>query len=130
MADFDLEIRRGDDRVIVVTATYPEAIPDQDVEQGDPYPLTGKDMWVTGKLGLLDDDAEAVFQKTNGAGITVRGSPEEHIAEVRLIAADTADLPGSETHLVCDAQVKTEDNEIWTIAFGTLTVLPDVTQAI
>lgn len=129
MDDFSLNLKRGDDRVLVLTATYPEAIPEQEIQAGDVFSLAGKDIWVTAKRNIHDSDIDAVFQKTVGDGITLRPSPNEHIADVSIDAADTVDLPYGDITLICDAQVKTQDDKTWTIASGTILVSPDITRA-
>lgn len=129
MSDFSLQLKHGDDRVLILTATYPEAISEQDIAAGDPFPLTNKELWVTAKRSERDSDEDAVFQKTTADGITIRANPNEHIAEVAIDAADTASLPYGTITLVCDAQVKTEDDKTWTMASGKIVVSPDVTRS-
>jgi hypothetical protein len=130
MPDFYLVMTRGDDRVATVTAAFPEAIPAQDVAAGDPYPLVGKTVWFTAKRRASDADADAVFQKkTGGGGITVRPSPDEHVAEVEIDAADTAGVSSSGETLFCDVQTKNEDGKVWTVARGHLEVSSDLTRS-
>ena len=119
-------IHRGDDRTIRITATYPEAIPEQGIEVDDPYPLDGADLYFTAKYKTRDLDAEAVFQKTSDDGITVREPPNEHICDVQIAAEDTEGMERGKT-LVCDVQVM--GPQTWTIWKGYLPVYEDVTRA-
>lgn len=122
-------IYRGDDVTLTVTATYPEDIPEQDVTAGDPFPLADKDIWFTAKHRTEEHDVSAEFQKTSGegGGITVRGAPDDHIADIEISASDTADMPKGAT-LVCDVQ--TRGTKTWTVWKGNLPVYEDVTRAI
>jgi hypothetical protein len=119
-------IYRGDDRTIRITATYPEAIPEQDIEADDPYPLDGVDLYFTAKYKTSASDEDAVFQKTSDDGITVRASPNEHIADIQITAEDTEAMVKGKT-LVCDVQVM--GPQTWTIWKGLLPVYEDVTRA-
>ena len=119
-------IYRGDDRTIRITATYPEAIPEQGIEVDDPYPLDGVDLYFTAKYKTSFPDADAVFQKTSDDGITVRDSPNEHIADIQITAEDTEAMVKGKT-LVCDVQVM--GPQTWTIWKGYLPVYEDVTRA-
>ena len=119
-------IYRGDDRTIRITATYPEAIPEQGIEVDDPYPLDGVDLFFTAKYKTSFADEDAVFQKTSDDGITVRDSPNEHIADIQITAEDTEAMVKGKT-LVCDVQVM--GAQTWTIWKGYLPVYEDVTRA-
>jgi hypothetical protein len=118
-------IYRGDDRAITVTATYPEAIPEQDIEAGDPYPLDGVTLYFTAKYTTKFSDEEAVFQKTSEDGITVRAAPNDHIADIQIAAEDTEGMAKGKT-LVCDVQAM--GTQTWTIWKGLLPVYEDVTR--
>jgi hypothetical protein len=119
-------IYRGDDRTIKITATYPEAIPDQDIEAGDPYPLGGLTLYFTAKFTAASVDEDALFQKTSTDGITVRASPNDHIADVEITAEDTEMMEEGST-LICDVQAM--GAQTWTIWKGYLPVYEDVTRA-
>lgn len=119
-------IYRGDDRTIKITATYPEAIPDQDIEAGDPFSLDGLELFFTAKHKTVETDAEAVFQKTSEDGITVREAPNNHIADIQIAAEDTETMEKGKT-LICDVQAM--GSQTWTIWKGYLPVYDDVTRA-
>jgi hypothetical protein len=125
VASFKLgPIKRGDDRSLTITATYPA----DHANAGDPYDLTGdKVVWFTAKRHLSDADEDAVILKETGEGISVL-SPT-NTARVQIDAADTVGLPDQEIVLQFDVQVK-DGTEVITIADGTLSVLPDVTRRI
>jgi hypothetical protein len=120
-------IHRGDDRTIKVTATYPEAIPEQDIEAGDPYPLDGVPLYFTAKYKTTDEDVDAVFQKTSTAGaIVARAAPDNHICDIEIAAEDTEGMEKGKD-LICDVQVM--GTQTWTIWKGILPIFDDVTRA-
>src|SRR5215217_6370836 len=87
-------IYRGDDATLKVTASFPQDIPDQGILAGDPYPLTGKEVYFTAKRKIVQTDAEAQFQKSTLTGaIVVRDAPDDHICDVQVDGEDTADMP-------------------------------------
>lgn len=118
--DFDLTIRRGDDRQLSVTI-YQE-------DGTTPQNLAGAALWFTGKLHLKDSDADAVLAYTRDAGITVTSEPNG-TATVQIAGADTAGLPDGAIPLRCDIQVKTATNDVYTAAYGRIMVAADVTRA-
>lgn len=122
------EITRGDGRTLTITATYPEAIPGQNIAAGNPYPLTGKTIWFTAKRRISDADADAVISKKTGAGIEVLAG-QTNKARITINATDTDDLPDQTVTLACDVQVKEPGKDPWTVAEGRLRVRPDVTRA-
>jgi hypothetical protein len=92
------------------------------------FPLTGCEIWFTGKYAYKDSDLAAVFQKTIGDGITVTNALGGRAA-LALIPSDTHGLPAVKTLLLWDVQLKDADDMIYTVASGNLVVLPDVTQS-
>lgn len=122
-----LTLYRGNDRVILATATFPEAIVDQGIEAGDPFPLTGKTVWFTVKRLYSDTDEEALFQKSTEDGITIREAPDDNVAEITIDRADTADIY-KDTEFHYDLQTKNEDGKVWTTAEGKLKVEASVTR--
>jgi hypothetical protein len=127
MADLD-PIDSGDDRLVVITATWPEGIALLGVDAGDPYDLDGKTIWFTAKRNKSDSDASAVFQKTSeaGGGIEIDGG-ESNVAYVSIDSADTAEVES--TTLYCDVQVKNEAGKVFTVWKGLLPIESDVTQS-
>lgn len=121
---FDLEMTRGDDRILKLTATWPEALPPS-IAQGDPYDLSGKALWFTAKLRKTDADANAVFQKTHLSGISVNPQKSNE-ARIEIKGSDTASLT-KDAVLECDAQVK-DGEKVFTVASGKLRVKTDVTR--
>lgn len=126
MAEFNHRMKRGDDRVLRVTATYPEDIPPT-IVAGDPYPLKGKMVFFTAKRTVVEPDADAIIRKQTGAGIEVDAT-NTNIARVVIDKADTVVLGTREVSLVCDVQVVNESGKTFTVADGYLAVAPDVTQ--
>lgn len=120
---------RGDGRTIKITATYREAIPEQNIGVGDPFPLNDKTVYFTAKRKYSEpDDTTAIFKKTTGGGgITVRSSPNNHIADVSVVKADTEALERATT-LACDCRAKAAGADPITVAKGTLTVSLNATR--
>lgn len=111
-------IRRGDTRVLDLTATTPADLP---------YNLTGVDLSFTVKRGFDDDDADAVITKTVGSGISLTDAAGG-MASITLDAADTSGLrPGAP--LVYDIQA-IDNDEVVTLDSGELRVMPDVRRAV
>lgn len=124
----NLTMYRGNDRRILATATYPEDIPDEEITAGDPFPLTGKTVWFTVKKQYSDIDEDALFQKSTEDGITIRAEPNDNIAEITIDRADTEGIY-QDSIFHYDLQTKNEDDKVWTIAEGQLTVEASVTRA-
>jgi hypothetical protein len=90
------------------------------------FSLTGCEIWFTGKYAYKDEDSVAVFQKTIGDGITVTNALAGR-GSLALTASDTEDLPPVKTLLLWDVQIKDANGMIYTVASGSLVVMPDVT---
>ena len=122
MEEFNERMTRGNDRVLIVRASYPEAIPDKNIVKGDPYPLADRDVRFYAMRSWAAD-AEGFFEKSSGAsgGITVRSPPRDHEAEVEIARADTLDFE-NDTTLFCRVDVLTAANDWWTIAKGSIYV--------
>ncbi len=81
---------------------------------------------MTAKYSTYDADNAAVFSKTIGSGITIV-SGAGGTATVLLSKTDTNTLPGQIVTLFYDIQLSPSGNvPVFTIAWGTLTILPDV----
>lgn len=118
---------RGDGRVVQVTATYPEAVPQLDIEAGDPYPLNDKDVYFTARRKFGEAATVApVIAKTKGSGIAVRSSPDEHIADISITSDDTEDL--SLKKLYWDVRAKPVGQDPLTVAEGVLLIVPNATR--
>ena len=115
----NISATRGDSERFLLTLT----------EDEEPLDLTGAEVWMTAKRHLRDTDAEAVFQKSVGDGITITDD-EGGLAQVDLVPGDTSGLPTRVMRLHYDVQVKTQGGRVLTPISGTLTVSPDVTLAI
>lgn len=110
---------RGDDE------TYELTIKDRN---GIPINLAGCLLWFTVKRDESETDAQAVTQKTIGAGITVVNAAIGR-ADVRLAAANTAGLVGKRVQLVWDCQIKDAAGLVSTVDSGVLLVDADVTRS-
>lgn len=116
MASVELSMYRGD------TALFPFAVTDS----AGAYNIAGASFWFTAKKTPCDADVSAVFQKTLADGITVTNAAAG-LGQVELAEADTNTLPCSRTILTYDLQMKTAAGKVYTLAYGKLTVNPDVT---
>jgi hypothetical protein len=112
----NIRATRGDSERYLLTIT----------EDGEALDLTDAELWMTAKRRHRDPDADAVFQKTTGAGITVTDAVGG-LARVDLVPGDTADLPARRVQLLFDVQVKLPGDRVLTPISGTLIVDPDVT---
>ena len=92
---------------------------------GSPYNLTGTTMKMTAKWSHSDSDANALFQKTIGDGITYTDAANGQ-AQIILAPADTISLPPQIVVLQYDVEL-TDGSSVYTVARGDLAVLPDVT---
>ncbi len=96
---------------------------------GDPIDLTDCTVTMTAKESYTDSDGAAIFQKTDGDGITVV-SAVNGVITVDLEPGDTSSLTGRNVRLVYDIQVQTDAGRVSTPVRGRLTVQPDVTTTI
>jgi hypothetical protein len=93
------------------------------------FPLSGCELWFTGKYAYSDGDIAAVFQKTIGDGITITSALAGQ-ATMALSPADTDSLPDVKTLLLYDVQLKDANDLVYTVASGSLVVTPDVTRSV
>lgn len=90
--------------------------------------LTGATAYWTAKVKLDDADADAIWQKTVGSGITVVDA-EGGVLELATVPADTDVLVEDESvRLVWDLKITLADGREIIPAAGTMTVLPAVTR--
>lgn len=112
----NMKMIRGDSYEFRVTITL----------DGDTVDITGGDFTMTAKWDVADSDANAVFQKTVGDGITLT-DPTNGVITVKLEPADTNSLPLHTVDLFYDIQYIDTDGDVHTVLNGTLQVQPDVT---
>ena len=93
---------------------------------GDPYDLAGCTLYFTVKYKHTDSEEDAVFQKSTGSGIT-HTNPTNGLYTVSANPADTTGLTKTRQVLVWDCQLVTAGGAKYTLNYGNLVVLPDVT---
>lgn len=97
--------------------------------------IAGWEFWLTVKWDPSDPDADAVLQKGPSAWtITTPGDgtanpPIAGVAFCNILPADTITLGAYQVELTFDVRAKDSLGNIFTIDYGTLTVVPSVTQA-
>lgn len=95
-----------------------------------PFTAGGYSFWCTGKRAVTAADVDAVFQVTGTVG--AKGSvtaPIDGKLSVKLLPPATSALAPVVTDLQVDVQYKDPAGDVWTVASGVLTILPDVTVA-
>lgn len=87
--------------------------------------------WFTAKYDPSDADAKAVVKKvpTDFQVLNPGNATTAAVVYCNLASADTVSCPGHRVDLVFDVQAKDANGNVFTLDSGTLTVLPDVTQA-
>ena len=94
---------------------------------GAPVDLTGGVVTMTAKWALGDSDNNAVFQVSSAtSGITVTSPTTGEIA-VTIASALTEPLPSRKVELPYDIQFVNTLNEVYTVLYGTLLIVPDAT---
>lgn len=83
---------------------------------------------MTAKWSPKNSNAQAVFTRTNGSGITIIDGPNG-VIEVELVPANTNSLPDSQVFLDYDIQMVNGAGKIFTVTRGKLKVVPDITEA-
>lgn len=89
--------------------------------------LTSTTLRFGAKYSLTDADSTVLMSKTTGAGITVTNAAGG-LATLLLAKTDTSTLPGINLVLFYDLQLTLADLSVFTLAYGTLTILSDVNQ--
>jgi hypothetical protein len=122
MDEFNERMSRGNDRVLVVRAYYPEAIPDQNIAEGDPFSLANRNCRFVASRSWAAD-AEVLFTKTSGVGegINPRVAPRDNEAEIAIAGEDTIGFTQNTT-LYCRFDVETPASDWWTISKGSIFV--------
>lgn len=116
---FNHTIYRGDTPSFTLTFT----------RAGTAFDIGGASVWFTAKRKVTDADADAVFQKTIGDGVTLTALGAGGIATATLAEADTESLPDHEVALEVDVQLLEADGTKTTTSRGVLRVRPDVSRA-
>ena len=118
MSSKTIAIRRGDSATLDVSVLSGRSA----------YSLAGATVYFTAKESRTDADTAAVIRKSSGGlgGVTITDAAGG-LAEVTVNPADTSSLAAREYVLHYDVQVKTSGGAIYTVAEGTVVVLPDVT---
>lgn len=115
--DFDEEITRGDTHRFRFTVSVGGVA--QDI-------TTWTNFWFTART--RHTDTTAVITRTLGSGITLV-TPASGIAQVEILPANTSSMDNRKQVLYADIQGKDATGGVWTLARGTLTVLPEITTA-
>ena len=112
----DLQMFRGDDRILTVTV----------VDSGGLVDLTDAVLRFTTKRKVSDSDTNAVIVKTTTDGIDTGEDPTLGVATITIDAVDTVDEEPGRLHW--DIQLTDADDKVRTVAKGTLTLVGDVSE--
>lgn len=94
-------------------------------QDGQYYNLTNCSVRMTFKWSFDDADGDAFLVLTEGDGITVT-SPTQGTFTFLIEPADTLSLPPRRVELFFDAQVTDAQSNVYTVAYGKLVIIPDV----
>lgn len=103
---------------------------DMDVQvtlSGDPYELSGHQVWFTVKAARSGLDADAYLQIVTGSGISITNSASGFLT-ISLTPQQTDVFPPAMI-LECDVQIKTPEDKIYTVLFETIEMTERVTHA-
>jgi hypothetical protein len=103
-----LETVRGDTAIFAITVLDKE---------GEPYDLTGADIWFSVKH---------LLRKRLGDGIEI-DSPTDGTATITLQPTDTVAAPNHKASYPFDVQIQLADGTVKTPLLGRFVVIPDVT---
>lgn len=95
-------------------------------QDGQYFDLSECSVRMTFKWDYDDDDADAFLILTEGDGITVN-DPTHGQFQFLIQPADTEGLEPRKIDLVYDAQVVDNLGNVYTVSYGKLTIIPDVT---
>jgi len=94
---------------------------------GQPVDLTGGIVRMTAKWSVSDIDANAVFQLSSAtSGITITSASAGEI-RVDIPSSATTSLPAKKVELPFDIQFVNSLGKVFTVLYGTLVIVPDVT---
>ncbi len=96
---------------------------------GDAVDLSGCTLTMTAKWDVGDLDSDAVFVLSSPSDGIVITDATGGLATITIPSADTFDLPLHQVNLVYDIQLLTATAKIKTVLNGTLSIIPDVTEA-
>lgn len=98
---------------------------------GDPVDLTGGTVRMTAKWSVSDSDADAVFQLSSASASEIEiVSAVDGQIRVTISSSNTEDLPYRKTELPYDIQFVDVSGSVYTVLYGTLTVVPDITRTV
>ena len=117
----DLEMYRGD------TAPFIGAAVNGD---GNPRDITTDTLFFTAKTDISDTDLEAVIALETGSGIEATDAVEGLFLVTIPPSATTSLVITEPVVLQYDIQLVDEDDNVYTMDRGTLTVIPDVTRSV
>lgn len=94
---------------------------------GVPVDLTGGTVRMTAKWAVSQADNAAVFQLSSAtSGITITDAVNGEIS-VTITPSNTSSLPAKKVELPYDIQFVDSTSNVFTVLYGTLTIVPDVT---
>ena len=89
--------------------------------------LTGGVVRMTAKWSLADTDDNAVFQISSATGGIVITSATAGEIAITIASDLTESLPSRKVELPYDIQFVNSINEVYTVLYGTLLIVPDAT---
>jgi hypothetical protein len=113
-----IRIKRGRTKRWIVTVKV----------NGVPRDISGDGFWFTVKTRYSDADAAALFQLTNGNGISKYDAPNGKIL-ISVDPADTAGCPSQRTVYQYDLTMQYPTGETYTVSEGPFAVEPDITNS-
>jgi len=97
-------------------------------ETGARYALTGHTVWVTCKQNKSSADSEAIFQLTNGSGVTLLTGSNDDSADATPASASTSGLT-TEFDAYFGVRIKSPTGKIHTVYEGVLPLKFGTTKA-
>ena len=101
-------------------------------QNGAPVDITGAKVWFTAKRKVTDADVDAVIQVSSPTHISIDSDQVANRGQcvINVPPTFTSALYEAELSLFFDIQVLFATGRIATVDYGTLLIVPDVTQAI
>ncbi len=97
------------------------------VQNGTPVDLTGGTVRMTAKWAVSNADSAAIFQLSSAtSGITITDATAGEISVV-IAHSLTTSMPSKKVELPYDIQYVDSEGNVFTVLYGTLTIVPDVT---
>ena len=94
-------------------------------QDGQYFDLSNCTVRMTFKWSFDDTDGDAFLILTEGSGITVTDA-ENGTFTFQIEPGDTSSLPPRKVELLFDAQVTDAQSNVYTVAYGKLIIIPDV----